>query len=87
MQTSTIWQEYLRRFWVQDKFIEPYHPNQNPFEREMASWKNDALKLQIDTNSDPKGWYRLLAHIGDIHNHRANAANQDFLPPNHRRNW
>ena len=39
MQTSALWNEHKRRYWVKDQFIEPYHPNQNPIERDMASWK------------------------------------------------
>ena len=50
MQASQAWTDYCRRFWVEDKFIEPYHPEQNPLEREMAHWKNDCEKLMIDQN-------------------------------------
>jgi hypothetical protein len=40
MQASKIWQDYLRRYWVKDKFTEPYHENQNPFERAFANHKS-----------------------------------------------
>jgi len=36
MQTSATWNEYMRRFWVKDNFIEPYHPGQHSFERDQA---------------------------------------------------
>ena len=36
IQTSALWNEYMRRYWVKDHFIEPYHPNQNPIEQDMA---------------------------------------------------
>jgi len=39
MQASYLWQEYCRRYWVKDRLIEPYHPNQNASERAMAVQK------------------------------------------------
>jgi len=36
MQTSILWKDYCRNYWVKDQFIEPYHSNQNPAERMMS---------------------------------------------------
>ena len=36
MQTGALWTQYMRDFWVKDKFIEPHHSNQNPCERYTA---------------------------------------------------
>jgi len=36
MQTSATWDEYMRRYWDKDNFIEQYHPGQNPFERDQV---------------------------------------------------
>lgn len=36
VQTSEAWSEYMKRYWVKDKFIEPYHSAQNPCERMMS---------------------------------------------------
>ena len=81
MQASKMWNQYMRQYWCKDKFIEPYHPNQNPLEREMAVWKNDSTKLMIQTNADKRGWFRAYAHTADLHNHKANAANENMVPP------
>ena len=49
MQTSTMWQDYCRRFWVKDEAIEPYRKQQNPAEREM-NWQKEKIKrLMITT--------------------------------------
>ena len=30
MQSSSVWNDYMQKFWVKDRFIEPYNPQQNP---------------------------------------------------------
>ena len=57
MQSSKLWNDYCRRYQVADKPIEPYHPQQNAFEREMAKWKTDTLKLILMSNCDPRAWF------------------------------
>ena len=81
MQTSALWKEYMRRYWVKNQFIEPYHPNQNPIERDMASWKNDCIKIMIDSKIDPCRWFKVMQHTADLHNHTANQNNTDWIPP------
>ncbi len=81
MQASHTWNEYMRRFWVKDKFTEPYHPQQNPAEREMSSWKNDMVRLMIDWNVDPRGWFKVMEHTGNLSNHKAHPGNPESLPP------
>lgn len=71
MQSSHAWTEYLRRFWVQDKFTEPYHSSQNPAERAMAKHKEKILRLMIDTGCDPEAWFKAACHLADVINHTA----------------
>ena len=80
MQTSATWNEYMRRYWVKDNFIEPYHPGQKPFERDQALWKQDSTKIMIESKVDPRGWFRVMCHTADLHNHRANSSNEDNIP-------
>ena len=53
MQTSKLWNDYLRRYWVKDKFTEPHHPNQNPFERAFSDHKAKIERVMIDTGCNP----------------------------------
>ena len=71
----------MRRYWVKDDFIEPYHPGQNPFERDQALWEQDSTKIMIESKVGPRGWYRVMCHTADLHNHRANCSNEDNIPP------
>ena len=73
----TLWKEYMRRYWVKDQLIEPYQQNQNPIERDMASWKNDCINIMIDSKIDPGGWFKVMQHAADLHNHTANQHNTD----------
>ena len=68
MQTGKLWTEYLRRYWVNDKTIEPHRPQQNPFEREFSIHKELLDKLFITTGCDPKAWFRAACHIADVRN-------------------
>ena len=81
MQTSVTWNEYMRRYWVKDNSTEPYHPGQNPFKRDQALWKRDSTKIMIESEVDPRGWFRVMCHTADLHNHRANSSNEDNIPP------
>jgi len=81
MQTSATWDEYMRRYWDKDKFLEQYHPGQNSFERDHALWKQDSPKIMIESKVDPRGWFRVMCHTADLHNHRANCSNEDNIPP------
>ena len=65
----------------EQQFIEPYHPNQNPIERDMASWKNDCINIMIDSRIDPRGWFKVMQYAADLHNHTANQNNTDWIPP------
>jgi len=71
MQANYLWKEYCRRFWVRDRYIEPYHPSQNPVERAMARMKEKLERLMIDTGCDPRAWYKAACHVADIENHTA----------------
>ena len=86
MQVSHIWKEYCRRFWVKDKFIEPYHPHQNPAERAMAIHKNKIQRLMIDTGCEPEAWFRAACHVADIHNHTAKEL-LGYRTPTEVRDW
>jgi hypothetical protein len=72
MQTGKLWNQYLRRYWVKDDFIEPYRSPQNPAERAMSTQKEKLERLMIDTGCDPKSWYRAMCHVADVHNNTAN---------------
>ena len=71
----------MRRFWVKESFIEPRHPGNNPFEKDQANWKAKITKIIIDYNVNYCGWSRVMQHTADLHNNRANQANEDNLPP------
>ena len=38
-------------------------------------------KITIDYNVDPHGWFHLMHHTADLHNHRANKENENNLLP------
>ena len=65
-----------------DKFIEPYHPNQNPFKLDWGRCTSDIKKLIINCNMDPQGWFCLMVHNTDLNNHSTNYLNEDNIPPN-----
>ena len=72
MQSSIIWNDYMRRFWVKDRFIEPHNPQQNPVEREaMGTLKEKLARVMIDTGCDNRAWFRAACHVADVHNHTA----------------
>ena len=75
MQTSATWNEYMRRFWVKDNFIEP-----NRFQRDQALWNQESTKIMIEAKVDPRGWFRVMCDTADLHNHRANCNNEDSIP-------
>ena len=71
MQTGKLWNEYCRKYWVKDDFIEPGHSHQNPAERAM-SWQKEKLdRVFQDTGCDPRAWYRAACHVADVTNHTA----------------
>ena len=37
-------------------------------------------KVMIDYDVYPKGWFRVMKHTGDVHNHQANKRNGDNIP-------
>ena len=71
MQSGKLWTEYLRRYWVKDQFTEPYHPNQNPFERAFSHHKEKIERVMIDSGCDPRAWFKAACHVADISNHTA----------------
>ena len=71
MQSGKLWTEYLRRYWVKDKFTEPYHSNQNPFERAFSYHKDKIERVMIDSGCDPRAWFKAACHVADISNHTA----------------
>ena len=79
MQTRATWNEYMRRYWVKDNVIEPYHPRQNPFERDQALSKQDSTKIMIESKVDPRRWFQVMCHTADLQNHRANSSNEDNI--------
>ena len=81
LQTSKNWNDYMRKYWVKYRFIKSHHLEQNPFERDMASWKADMTKIMIDYDVDPKGWFKVMQHSAEVQNHRANKSNEYNLPP------
>ena len=69
MKKSKTWNEYMRKYWVKYRFIDPHHLEQNTFEGYMASWKAYMIKVMIDYNVDLKGWFKIRQHTTDVHNH------------------
>jgi hypothetical protein len=80
MQASELWKDYMRRYWVKDQFTEPYHPHQNPSERAMSFYKEKLQRLMIDTDTDPRGWFKACCHIADVHSHTAQESLQWRTP-------
>ena len=76
--TTTIWKEYMRRYWVKNQFIDPYHPNKNPVERDMAY---DYINIMIYSKIDPHGWFKVIQHTSDLPNHNANQNNTGRISP------
>ena len=68
MQVSHLWQQYMRWYNVKDEFTEPYHTNQNPAERGLASHKDRMERLMILTGCDKRAWFKLLEHCCVIKN-------------------
>ncbi len=61
--------------------IEPYHPGQNPFGRDQVLWNQECTKIMIEAKVDLRGWFQVMCHTADLHNHRANCNNEDNIPP------
>ena len=72
VQTRKTWNEYMRRFWVEDNFIGPHHPGYNPFDLYQDNWKAEMTNVMIDSNIYPRGSFHVMQHIADLHNHCAN---------------
>ena len=66
---------------MKDEFIGPYHPKQNPFERDMVKWKSDMTKFMINQNNDPRRWFQVMMKTAEVINHQANQGNGNNLPP------
>ena len=66
---------------MEEKFIEPYHPEQNPLERKILHCKSDCNKIMIDKFFDPQGWFKGMDYIVDLYNHEAHPGNNDYLHP------
>jgi len=49
MQTSKLWKDYCRNYWVKDQFIEPYHSNQDTAEQMMSPQKEKLSRLMIQS--------------------------------------
>ena len=69
MEMSQQWNDLLRKYWVKDLFTEPYHANQNPFERAFANHKEKIERVMIDSGCDPRAWFKAACHVADISNH------------------
>ena len=80
MQCGKLWTEYMRNYWVTDAFIEPYHPNQNPSERYMATFKEKCDRLYIVSGAPVEAWFKLASHVGDVMNHTAHES-LDYRTP------
>ena len=52
IQSRDVWINHMRKFWVKDRFIEPYSPQQNPEKREDVGIQKVKLSKAYD-------WYRL----------------------------
>ena len=74
MQTSKLWKDYYRNYLMKDRFIEPYHSNQNPAERMMSPQKEKLSRLMIQSGCEPQAWFRAACHVADINNHTANSS-------------
>ena len=40
MQSSAFWNNYMWKFWLKDRFIEPYNPQKNPSDYEAMGKQN-----------------------------------------------
>jgi hypothetical protein len=68
METSELWEKYLRQYNVKNKFIEPYHPKQNPAERQLAIHKEQMKRQMITTGCDPCAWFKLSQYVSGLNN-------------------
>ncbi len=80
MQAGNLWNEYMKRYWVKDDFIEPYHSNQNPAERAMAGQKEKIKRIMIESGCEPEAWFDAAQHVADVSNHTSQAPLQDKTP-------
>jgi hypothetical protein len=58
MQTSDLWEKYLRQRNVGNEFTEPYHSSQNPAECQLAIHKQRMKGKMITTGCDPRAWFK-----------------------------
>ena len=70
IKTRKNWNEYMRKYWVKYRFVEPHHTEKSPFEQDMASWKSKITKVMIDYNIDQKVWFKLIQRTDYIHNYQ-----------------
>jgi hypothetical protein len=68
MQTSDLWEQYLRQYNVRNEFIEPYQSQQNPSERQLAIHKDRMKRKMITTGCDPRAWFKLSKHVSSLNN-------------------
>jgi hypothetical protein len=80
MESSQMWQDIMRKYWVKDLFTEPYHSNQNPFERAFATHKDKIQRVMIDTGCDPHAWFKAACHVANVSNHTAHQS-LDYRTP------
>ena len=69
MQCSEAWNTIMRKCNSQDKFTEPYNPQQNPAERKIGHLKNAMKRVFNDTNCAPQAWFCHACHCEDVFNH------------------
>jgi hypothetical protein len=68
MQTSELWETYLRQYNVRNEFTEPYHSQQIPAERQLAIHKQRMKGKMITTGCDPRAWFKLSSHVTSLNN-------------------
>jgi hypothetical protein len=71
MQTSKLWNEYMRCYACKSQFIEPYNPQQNPAERALGRHKDTMERVLIASGCDQRAWFKLSQHVAYVENRLA----------------
>ena len=71
MQTSYMWDKYMRHYGCKSFYTEPYNPQQNPAERGISHVKNLLDKMMMVSGCDERAWFKLMQLIEGIWNHTA----------------
>lgn len=69
MQSSVKFTEMNRDYMIEDQFTEPYHPQQNPSEKNGVHWLKDHSQILLDrVGAPPFIWYDAVSYLAALHN-------------------